>query len=59
MTYQPEPQRGGQISPEFRALLIEWQRADLLRVRAIRAMLGLPPVEVVRPPRKGKGESDE
>ena len=50
MTYKPEPDRqpAGELTPALRAMMLEWQRSDLMRVNAIRALLGLPPVRVVR-----------
>lgn len=50
MTYKPEPDRqpAGELTPALRAMMLEWQRSDLMRVNAIRALLGLPPVRAVR-----------
>ena len=59
MTYEPEPDRqpAGELTPALRAMMLEWQRSDLMRVNAIRALLGLPPVRVVRD-RDGDKEAD-
>lgn len=41
---KPPPDSKPALSAELRAMLTEWQRADLARVNATRRLLGLPPV---------------